>query len=48
MSLSAKVEKRFEIAFFEGEIIPSSVTSYLLASGRLPFDNITLGEEDCR
>jgi hypothetical protein len=46
MPLSAKVKNRIEVVFFEGEIIPPIITSYLLSSGRISPNDITLGEEN--
>ena len=48
MPLSAKVKNRLEITFFKGEVIPPTVTSYLITTGRLSPEDVELGEEDCR
>ena len=46
MPLCAKVKSRIEVVFFEGEIITPIITSYLLSSGRIAPNDITLGEEN--
>jgi hypothetical protein len=46
MPLCAKVTKRIEVPFVEGEIIPPVVLSYLLSCGKVSPNNIQLGEEE--
>jgi len=46
MPLGAKVIKRFEVSFVEGEIIPPVVLSYLFSCGKVSPNNIQLGKEE--